>query len=112
ARLFGELRDVFRNHSFIVLLLTIVIFWVAQGTAINLGVYTYTYFWKVKASIIQTILISGTAGLFMGVPVCAFLLRRLEKKNICTGGIVVVCALLFLPPVLRIAGTLPPNGVA
>jgi len=111
SRLLGELRDVFRNHSFIVLLLTIVIFWVAQGTAINLGVYTYSYFWKVKADIIQVILISGTVGLFTGVPVCAFLLRRLEKKNICTGGIVVVCALLFLPPVLRIAGVLPPNGI-
>jgi GPH family glycoside/pentoside/hexuronide:cation symporter len=112
SRLLGELRDVFRNHSFIVLLLTIVIFWVAQGTAINLGVYTYTYFLNVEAAIIQTILVSGTAGLFMGVPVFAFLLRRLEKKNICTGGIVVVCALLFLPPVLRIAGALPPNGPA
>jgi GPH family glycoside/pentoside/hexuronide:cation symporter len=42
SRLPGELRDVFRNHSFIVLLLTIVAFWVAQGTAINLGVYTYS----------------------------------------------------------------------
>jgi GPH family glycoside/pentoside/hexuronide:cation symporter len=88
-----------------------VIFWVAQGTAINLGVYTYSYFWKVKADVIQVILVSGTVGLFTGVPVCAFLLRRLEKKDICTGGIVVVCALLFLPPVLRIAGVLPPNGI-
>jgi GPH family glycoside/pentoside/hexuronide:cation symporter len=107
SRLPGELRDVFRNRSFIVLLLTIVIFWVAQGTAINLGVYTYTYFWKVKADVIQTILVSGTAGLFTGIPVCAFLLRRIEKKDICTGGIVIVCGLLFLPPMLGIFGMMP-----
>ena len=112
SRVAGELRDVFRNHSFIVLLLTIVIFWVAQGTAINLGVYTYSYFWKVKADIIQTVLICGTAGLFTGIPVCALLLRHLEKKNICTGGIVIVCVLLFAPPVQRILGQLPPDGIA
>ncbi len=112
ARAAGELRDVFRNHSFIMLLLTIVIFWVAQGSAINLGVYTYTYFWKVKADVIQIVLIAGTAGLFSGIPVCAFLLRRFEKKDICTGGIVIVCALLFLPPVLNIAGLMPDGGIA
>jgi len=106
----GELRDVFRNHSFLMLLLTIVIIWVAQGTAINLGVYTYTYFWKVKADVIQTVLICGTAGLFTGIPVCAFLLRRLEKKDVCTGGIVIVCALLFTPPVLNILHLMPPSG--
>jgi len=112
SRLPGELRDVFRNHSFIVLLVTIVVFWVAQGTAINLGVYTYTYFWKVGADVIQTVLVSGTVGLFTGIPVCAVLLGRLEKKNICTGAIVIVCALLFTPPLLGIAGILPQGGAA
>ena len=112
ARAAGELRDVFRNHSFLMLLLTIVIFWVAQGSAINLGIYTYTYFWKVKADVIQTVLICGTAGLFSGIPVCAYLLQRLEKKDVCTGGIVIVCALLFTPPVLHILHLMPPSGVA
>jgi GPH family glycoside/pentoside/hexuronide:cation symporter len=112
SRLFGELRDVFRNHSFLVLLMTIVVFWIAQGTAISLGVHAYTYFWKVTADILQIVLISGTAGLFAGIPVCAVLVRRLEKKDVCTWAIVIVCALLFLPPVLRIVDVLPPNGVA
>jgi GPH family glycoside/pentoside/hexuronide:cation symporter len=112
ARLPGELRDVFRNHSFIVLLLTIVVFWVAQGTALNLGVYNYTYFWGVDSGVIQTVLIAGTAGLFTGIPICALLLKRFEKKDICTGGIVVVCALLFLPAVLQIAGLMPRDAAA
>ena len=112
SRAAGELRDVFRNHSFLMLLLTIVIFWVAQGTAINLGVYTYSYFWKVKADVIQTVLVCGTAGLFTGIPICAYLLRKLEKKDVCTGGIVIVCALLFAPPVLNILHVMPPTGLA
>jgi len=112
SRLFSELRDVFRNHSFLMLLMTIVVFWIAQGTAISLGVHTYTYFWKINPATIQVILISGTIGLFVGIPICDFLLKRLEKKDVCTSGIVIVCVLLFLPPVLRIADMLPPNGVA
>jgi GPH family glycoside/pentoside/hexuronide:cation symporter len=111
ARLLGELRDVFRNHSFLMLLMTIVVFWIAQGTAISLGVHTFTYFWKIKPATIQAVLISGTIGLFVGIPICAFLIRRLEKKDVCTWGIVVVCVLLFLPPVLRIVGLLPPDGM-
>jgi GPH family glycoside/pentoside/hexuronide:cation symporter len=111
ARLPGELRDVFRNHSFMMLLLTIVIFWIAQGSSINLSVYTYSYFWKVDAGTIRTILTCGTIGLFCGIPICAFLLQRMEKKTICTGGIVLVCALLFAPPILRIAHILPESGL-
>jgi GPH family glycoside/pentoside/hexuronide:cation symporter len=93
------------------LLITIVVFWIAQGTAISLGVHTYTYFWKINPATIQVVLISGTIGLFVGIPICAFLLKRFEKKDVCTWGIVIVCVLLFLPPVLRIADILPPNGV-
>ena len=111
ARVFSEFRDVFRNHSFLMLLATIVVFWIAQGTAISLGVHNFTYFWKIKPATIQAILISGTVGLFVGIPVCAFLIHRFEKKDVCTWGIVIVCALLFAPPVLRIAGALPDNGV-
>jgi GPH family glycoside/pentoside/hexuronide:cation symporter len=110
TRVFGELRDVFRNHSFLVLLATIVIFWIAQGTAISLGVHAYTYFWNITPATIQIVLISGTIGLFCGVPLCAYLLRQLEKKVVCTWGIVIVCVLLFIAPVLRILGMLPPNG--
>lgn len=110
ARAVGELRDVFRNHSFLMLLATIVVFWIAQGTAISLGVHNFTYFWKVKPATIQAILVSGTVGLFVGIPVCAFLIHRFEKKDVCTNGIVIVCALLFAPPVLRIAGALPEYG--
>ena len=110
ARVFGELRDVFRNHSFLMLLATIVVFWIAQGTAISLGVHNFTYFWKIKPATIQAVLVSGTVGLFVGIPVCAFLIHRFEKKDVCTLGIVIVCAFLFLPPVLRIVDVLPEGG--
>jgi len=110
ARIFEEFRDVFRSHSFLMLLATIVVFWIAQGTAISLGVHNFTYFWKIKPATIQAVLIAQNIGYFAGIPVCAFLIHRFEKKDVCTWGIVIVCALLFAPSVLRIIGALPENG--
>jgi GPH family glycoside/pentoside/hexuronide:cation symporter len=110
ARALGELKDVFGNHSFMMLLLTIVIFWIAQGTAINLGTYNFTYFWKIDAGTINLVLIVGTFGLFAGTPVCSYLLRHFEKRAVCTWGIIGICLLLILPPVLRVAGLLPFQG--
>jgi GPH family glycoside/pentoside/hexuronide:cation symporter len=111
-RLPGEIKEVFRNHSFLMLLLTIVVFWVAQGTAINLSNYTYTYFWKIVPAQIQIVLVAGTIGLFVGVFACVWLLKRFEKRDVCTWAIVIVCVLLFLPPVAHIAGLLPSGGFA
>jgi GPH family glycoside/pentoside/hexuronide:cation symporter len=110
ARVVRELKEVFGNHNFMMLLLTIVIFWIAQGTAINLGTYNFTYFWKIDTSAIQTILITGVVGLFLGTPVSSVLLNRFEKRDVCTWTIVLVCLLLITPPVLRIAGFLPFQG--
>ena len=106
ARIGGELRDVFRNRSFVVLFLTVVIFWVAQGTAGNLSVHAFRYFWGLTPEVIQRVLIAGTVGLTCGIPVCAWLLRRFEKRDVAAIGLALVCVCLFLPPTLRVAGLL------
>ena len=110
SRLGGELRDVLRNHSFIVLFLTVLVFWVAQGTAGNLSVHAFRYFWGLAPSTIQAVLIAGTIGLASGIPVCALLLRRFEKRDIAWVGLALVCLCLFLPPTLRVAGFLDVQG--
>ncbi len=110
-RVVRELKEVFGNHNFMMLLLTIVIFWIAQGTAINLGTYNFSYFWKIDTSAIQTILITGVVGLFLGTPVSSLLLSRFEKRDVCTWTIVLVCLLLIAPALLRIGGFLPYQGM-
>jgi GPH family glycoside/pentoside/hexuronide:cation symporter len=112
ARIGGELRDVFRNRSFVVLFLTVVIFWVAQGTAGNLSVHAFRYFWGLTPEVIQRVLIAGTVGLTCGIPVCAWLLRRFEKRDVAAVGLALVCVCLFLPPTLRVAGLLDIDGIA
>jgi GPH family glycoside/pentoside/hexuronide:cation symporter len=112
ARLRGELRDVFRNRSFVVLFLTVVVFWVAQGTAGNLSVHAFRYFWSLSPDVIQRVLIAGTVGLTCGIPVCAWLLRRFEKRDVAAIGLALICLCLFLPPTLRISGLLQADGAA
>jgi GPH family glycoside/pentoside/hexuronide:cation symporter len=111
VRVGRELKEIFSNHNFMMLLLTIVVFWIAQGTAINLGTYNFTYFWKVDTTEIQTILITGVVGLFLGTPVSSVLLSRFEKRDVCTWTIVLVCVLLIAPALLRIGGLLPFEGM-
>lgn len=105
-----EIRDVFRNPSFLILFLTVVIFWIAQGTAVSLGVHAFRYFWEAPTSAIQSILIANTAGLACGIPLSAFTLRRWEKKDVCAGGLILICVFLFVPPTLGIAGLMPAPG--
>ena len=110
ARFGGEFRDVFRNRSFVVLFLTVVVFWVAQGTAGNLSVHAFRYFWGLTPDVIQSVLISGTVGLTCGIPLCAWLLRRYEKRDVAAIGLALICLCLFLPPTLRVGGLLPAEG--
>jgi glycoside/pentoside/hexuronide:cation symporter, GPH family len=103
----NELRDVFRNRSFILLFLTIVVFWVAQGTAGSLGVHAFRYFWELPTQLIQNLLIVQTVGLALGIPVCALLLRRLEKKQISATSLALICACQALPVGLALLGAAP-----
>jgi len=112
VRLVGEMRDVFHNRSFMLLFLTVMVFWIAQGTAGNLSVHAFRYFWGLPSSAIQNVLIAGTVGLACGIPIAAVLLARYEKRNVAAGGLIFLCLCLFLPPTLAVAGFMPKDGFA
>lgn len=107
TRIFHELKEVFANQSFRVLALTVVVFWVAQGTHGSLGVHAFRHFWHLDAELIRNILYANIVGLALGIPLCALLLRRLEKKEISAGGLATFCVCQFIPPVLALTGYLP-----
>jgi glycoside/pentoside/hexuronide:cation symporter, GPH family len=111
-RIFGELGDVFHNRSFILLFLTIVVFWVAQGTAGSLGVHAFRYFWSLPTQTIQNLLIMQTTGLALGIPLCALLLRFLEKKQISAACLAIICVCQAIPASVAILGFAPPPGLA
>lgn len=107
TRIFSELKEVLANQSFRVLALTVVVFWVAQGTHGSLGVHAYRHFWGLDPETIQKVLYANIVGLALGIPLCALLLQRFEKKVISAGGLAAFCICQFIPPVLKLAGLIP-----
>ncbi|MEJ2089425.1 MAG: MFS transporter [Gammaproteobacteria bacterium] len=65
------------------------------------------HFWHLDAELIRNILYANIVGLALGIPLCALLLRRFEKKEISAGGLATFCVCQFIPPVLALTGYLP-----
>ena len=112
TRIFGELKEVFANQSFRVLALTVIVFWVAQGTHGSLGIHAFRHFWHLDSELIRNILYANIAGLALGIPLCTLLLRQFEKKEISSGGIAAFCICQFIPPVLALTGLMPDSKEA
>lgn len=106
-----EIGEAARNRSFVTLFLTIIIFWVAQGTAITLSLYAYKYFWGAPNGLLQILPGATMLGSLTGVPIAALMLRRMEKQQVCVAGVVLYCLAQFTPATLHIAGLLPATGL-
>jgi len=91
-RQFGhELANAFRNRSFVILFASIIIFWVAQGAAGALDLHALKYFWRAPADLLQVLPVVLIGGALTGVPLAGLLLTRLEKQQVCVGGVVLYC---------------------
>ncbi len=105
-----ELVNAFRNRSFVILFAAIVIFWVAQGAAGALGLHAYKYFWRAPADLLQLIPAFTVGGALTGVPIAGFLLTRLEKQQVCVGGVVLYCLTQSILTVAHVLGLTPETG--
>ena len=104
-----ELRDIFRNRSFVVLFVATLAFFVAQGMAGALAIYLNKYFWNLSTSGVQLVLVGATLGPFLGVPVYALLSRRVEKKKLTIINFMIFVVGQTWPPLARLAGLFPDN---
>ncbi len=105
-----EIVEVFRNRSFVVLFTALLFFFVAQGAAAVLALHSGKFFWNLPTGIIASLQILYPTGMALALPIVIAASRRLEKRTLVLGGEVVFCLLQGVPPLLRIAGLLPPNG--
>ncbi len=103
----AEVRDIFRNRSFVVLFFATLAFFVAQGMAGALAIYLNKYFWNLSTSGVQLVLVGATLGPFLGVPVFAMLSRRVEKKKLTIINFMVFVVGQMWPPLARLGGLLP-----
>ena len=110
SRFPGEVRNIFRNPSFKVLFLMILVFSTAQGIIESLSVHAFKYFWDLPTSVTNHIFIFRMAGMICGIPVYAMLLKRYEKRDILIMGMILISLIQFILPVLTLTGIMPEGG--
>ena len=109
-RLIREVPEVFRNRSFIILFTTVLIFFVAQGTAASLNLHGGKFFWKLPVETIQLLSVTGALGLLIGIPMVAVMGPYVEKRTMTLWSLTYIIIFQAGMPLLRIWGMLPPNG--
>src|SRR5262249_34499546 len=90
-RLARELPEVFRNRSFLILFATVLIFFVAQGTAGALGLHGSKFFWKLTTPEIQLLTYPVAVGLLLGIPLVAALGPYVEKRTMTLWSLAFIC---------------------
>jgi GPH family glycoside/pentoside/hexuronide:cation symporter len=112
ARLPGELAEVFRNRSFLILFISMFVFATAAGVASTLNNHAYVFIWRVPAEKLQILAYVFLFGILVGTPTAPMIMRWVEKKTACVLGFVVVTAAFVSLPALRAVGLFAPTGDA
>jgi GPH family glycoside/pentoside/hexuronide:cation symporter len=67
-RFAAEMVDIFRNRSFLILFVCILLFWAAQGVIAVLGLHASKYFWMLPPDVIGALPFVTLAGGITGIP--------------------------------------------
>jgi GPH family glycoside/pentoside/hexuronide:cation symporter len=111
GRFAAELVDVFRNRSFLVLFLCILLFWAAQGVIAVLGLHASKYFWKLPPEVIGALPFVSLFGGISGIGLSGLILQKVEKRLVSIWGLVIMCVIQTIGPPLRMLGWLPDHGM-
>ncbi len=109
-RFLREAGDACANRSFIVLFLSSLAFFIAQGASGALTLYANKYFWALPDGSTRLVVLAVTFGPVIGVPMTAAAARVFEKRTIATAGLALFALSLACTPLLRISGVLPSSG--
>jgi GPH family glycoside/pentoside/hexuronide:cation symporter len=109
-RFLAELIDVFRNRSFLILFVCILLFWAAQGVIAVLGLHASKYFWKLPPDVIGALPFVSLAGGVTGIPIAGIVLQRVEKRLVSIWGLIIMCVIQMIGAPLRILGLIPGEG--
>jgi GPH family glycoside/pentoside/hexuronide:cation symporter len=110
ARFVREAREVATNRSFVVLFLSCLAFFVAQGVSGALTLYANKYFWNLPDGDTRLVVLCVSLGPVLGVPAAAIAARRFEKRAIATAGLGLFAVTMAALPLLRVLGLLPFSG--
>lgn len=111
-RFAGEVAELVRNRTFVILFMSMLLFASAVGVHQALNNHTYVFVFKLRPETIQFITYIYLAGILAGVPLTPALLRRMEKKTVSAIGFAMVAVGWLVVPGLRGFGLLTPTGAA
>jgi GPH family glycoside/pentoside/hexuronide:cation symporter len=106
-RLGAELFEMFRNRSFRILFISALLFFVAQGVTLSLGLHANTFFWHLSSDRIKFVTLSFFVGLIIGAPLSGPIVSCMEKRNAVLGGLLGLILMQSGPASLRLLGLLP-----
>lgn len=106
-RLFGEMREMFRSRTFIILFASSILLNVAQGVGQALGLHVAIFFWRLDSTQMPLIGAGAVLGLMLGAPLTAYLARHFEKRMLLVLGMSGLALCQALPVPLRLLGMLP-----
>ena len=110
GRFFRELREVFGNRSYLMLVFAGLFSAIAGGYMDVVGLYMSTYFWGFSAQEIAFLGLGSIPAFLLGVGLARPVSERFDKRKTALG--LATFAVLFgaLPVLLRLVELMPPNG--
>jgi glycoside/pentoside/hexuronide:cation symporter, GPH family len=109
-RLLGEIAEILRNRSFVILFLSLLLFASAAGVHQALNNHAYVFLWKLQPEKIQILVYVYLFGIFAGTPLTPVLLRWMEKKAAASLGFLLVMGGWISLPGVRALGLYAPTG--
>jgi GPH family glycoside/pentoside/hexuronide:cation symporter len=95
-----DVRQLFQNHSFVVLFIACLLCLVIAGSLQALNLYAYQYYWHLTPAQTQQGVLTLQAGFLIGIPLALLLLRVVEKRTAMATGFVTVAIAQGLFPLL------------
>lgn len=105
--LWSDLISALKNHSFLVLILSLLLFFVAFGLRSSLSLHVMTFYWRMNSQEIQIVTIWSIVALVLGVVIWAIVARYMEKRTGFLIGFAGWVALTAWPVLQHLAGLYP-----
>lgn len=112
VRLFGEMREMFRNRTFRILFVASLFFYIEVGVNQALALHVATFFWKLSSGQMQAVFVPAVLGLAFAAPLAGPLGKRIEKRTMLLIGMIGMVIFHALPVTLQLLGLIHLTGNA
>ncbi|HEY0940337.1 MAG TPA: MFS transporter [Steroidobacter sp.] len=111
-RLLGEIGEMFRNRTFLVIFGSSLLLNVAQGIHQALALHAGLFFWGLGSEQMQMLAFAAVLGLVVAAPLVGLLVARIEKRTLLVVSLVGLAVSQASPTTLKLLGLLPLTGDA